>query len=225
MTFSDYMRNAIRLAALMQLPVVYQFTHDSILLGEDGPTHQPVEHLAALRVIPNLTVIRPADTNEVKGAWVCALESKQPVALILSRQGLPDLVGTAVESVRKGAYILEDASAEVIDVCFLATGSELALAIDVAKKLTARGLAIRVVSMPSFELFERQALSYKESVLPKSVRRYCSIEAQSSWGWHKYIGQDGIAISVDEFGLSAPQKDIAQHFGFTVDGVISKLGL
>lgn len=221
LTFSDYMRNAIRLAALMKVPVIFQFTHDSILLGEDGPTHQPVEHLASLRAMPNLTVLRPADGTEVKGAWAHALRSPVPVALILSRQGLPDLDGTDYDHVSKGAYVVSgDASS--VNVCLLATGSELSLALDVAEGLREQGKSVRVVSMVSFELFNAQSKEYQDSILAGADLRV-SIEAQSTFGWHQYIGLDGLAIGVDRFGLSAPIADLKNEFGFTKDGVISQI--
>jgi transketolase len=223
MTFSDYMKNAIRLAALMNLHVIYQFTHDSIFLGEDGPTHQPVEHLASLRSIPNLTVIRPADVNEVKGAWMYALSHTSPTALILSRQGLPNLDTTSPDAVFKGGYVIKEGSKPTIDFCILATGSELHLALNVASELENKGRSVRVISMVSFEIFDQQNDVYKQSVLGGDVKRYVSIEAQSSFGWHKYIGRDGIAISIDSFGLSAPASDLAKHFGFTVPDIVQKL--
>ncbi len=223
LTFSDYMKNAIRLAALMKLQVVYQFTHDSIFLGEDGPTHQPVEHLAALRSMPDVTVIRPADEKEVKGAWLFALTHQAPTALILSRQGLPSLENTSVDGVRKGGYIVRKEKSNAVDFCILATGSELHLAVQTADELEQNhGKSVRVVSLVSFENFDKQDKAYRESVLGQATR-YVSIEAQTSFGWHKYIGKDGVAISVDTFGLSAPAKDLARHFGFTVPQILEKL--
>jgi transketolase len=223
LTFSDYMRNAIRLSCLMSLPVIFQFTHDSIYLGEDGPTHQPIEHLASLRAIPNLTLIRPADTNEVKGAWSVILKSDSPVALSLSRQNIEELPNSSFELVSKGAYIVKKESKNIIDWCILSSGPEVALALKVAAKLEAEGKSIRVVSFPSFELFEKQDKKYKQDILPNEAQNYCSIEAASSMGWHKYVGKDGVCISIDEFGLSANANDLAQHFGFTVDQIIKKL--
>lgn len=223
MTFSDYCKNAVRLAALMNLRVIYQFTHDSIFLGEDGPTHQPVEHLAALRAIPNLTVIRPADTTEVKAAWITALKNTGPTALILSRQGAPDLDTTSIDDAQKGAYILHKSDSDTIDFCILATGTEVALAKDVCDTLEAQGKTVRLVSVPSFELFNAQDNPYQDKVLGGNVTQYVSIEAQSSFGWHQYIGRDGIAISVDTFGISAPAKDIAKAYGFTTDAIVEKL--
>ena len=222
-TFSDYMKNAIRLSALMNLPVVYQFTHDSILLGEDGPTHQPIEHLASLRSIPNLTVIRPADNTEVKGAWVQALESKNPTALVLSRQGLANCEGTSAEAVSKGAYIVKEASNNsAIDLSILATGSELALALDVANELESNGDSVRVISMASFELFDKQSKDYQNTVLSKQSKTFMVIEAQTSFGWHKYVGRDAICITVEDFGLSAPAADLKEQYGFTKEAVIKR---
>jgi len=222
LTFSDYMKNAIRLAALMKQNVIYQFTHDSILLGEDGPTHQPVEHLASLRSIPGLTVIRPADSTEVKGAWLKALEINGPVALILSRQGVPDLESTSIDGLSRGGYILHEASKSSIDYCILSTGSEVSLALDTASTLEAQGKSVRVVSIPSFELFKKQGQDYIDTILG-DASQYVSIEAQSSFGWHQFVGRDGITISVDEFGLSAPAKDLAEEYGFTVEKIINRL--
>jgi transketolase len=223
LTFSDYMKNAIRLAALMNLGVVYQFTHDSILLGEDGPTHQPVEHLASLRSIPNLTVIRPADGTEVKAAWKTALESENPVALILSRQGLPELNTSSFEDAQKGAYIVKKESKDTLDHCIIATGSEVSLALDVAEQLETDGQSVRVVSMPSMELFDKQDKTYQNAILPETVRKYSVIEAQSSFGWHKYIGKDCVTFTVDSFGLSAPGNALKEEFGFTTAHITQTL--
>ena len=223
LTFSDYMRNAIRLAALMKLPVIYQFTHDSIFLGEDGPTHQPIEHVASLRAMPGLTVVRPADANEVKGAWMHALKSHTPTALILSRQNLPILPQTRIDGVARGAYILLRESQPTIDYALFATGSEVPLALQVAEALIQKGKSVRVISIPSFEIFEQQDPTYRETVLGGNIAKRVSIEALTSFGWHKYIGSDGISISVDTFGMSAPAKDLAIHFGFTVEKILGKL--
>jgi transketolase len=223
LTFSDYMKNAIRLAALMNINVIYQFTHDSILLGEDGPTHQPVEHLASLRSIPNVTVLRPADTTEVKAAWSIALQAENPVALILTRQGVPDLDNSNFDSVKKGAYILKEATSSKIDYCFIATGSEVSLALTVAEELESDGKSVQVVSMPSFELFDAQKKEYQDSILPPAIKQFISIEAQSSFGWHKYVGRDGLCISVDSFGLSAPAKDLKEIYGFTKEAILEKI--
>ncbi|MBG90958.1 MAG: transketolase [Actinobacteria bacterium] len=222
-TFSDYMKNAIRLAAIMRVPVIYQFTHDSVLLGEDGPTHQPVEHLASLRATPGITVIRPADGNETKGAWSVALRSKEPVAIVLSRQKCPKVVGTQQGEIKNGAYIIKDSENTELDFCLLATGSELSLAIEVADQLSQKGItSVRVVSVPSFELFNEQTREYRNKILG-NARQYCSIEAQSSFGWHQYIGRDGITISMDRFGASAPESDLREKFGFTANAITKKL--
>lgn len=226
LTFSDYMRNAIRLAALSNYHVIYQFTHDSIFLGEDGPTHQPVEHYAALRSIPHLHVFRPADSHEVKGAWIEAVKYKGPTALIFSRQKLPLLSETQKyslsEGVGRGAYILKKET-KACDFVLLATGSEVSLALDVAKALEKHGKSVRVVSMPCWELFEKQSHAYKESVIGSSTGVKVSIEAGVSLGWHKWIGSDGIAICMEGFGASAPAGDLAQEFGFTVDAILERL--
>lgn len=225
LTFSDYMRNAIRLASLMKEHVIYQFTHDSIFLGEDGPTHQPIEHLAALRAIPNLDVIRPADANEVKMSWIAALRYHAPTALILSRQNLPELAQTKVsyaDGVGRGAYILKKESRKP-DFTLVATGSEVHLALDVAAELEKLGKAVRVISMPCWEIFDRQPQEYKESVFGGNLGRRVSIEAATDLGWHKYIGSDGIAICMETFGASAPQKALAAEFGFTVESILDRI--
>lgn len=225
LTFSDYMRNAIRLAALSKIQVIYQFTHDSIFLGEDGPTHQAVEHLAALRAIPRLHVIRPADSHEVKMAWIAALKYRGPTALILSRQNLPDLEGTNVsyeQGMGKGAYIVKKETATP-QFTLMATGSEVSLAIDVAAALEKRGKAVRVISMPCWQLFEAQSDAYKASVLGGNIGKRVSIEAAVSFGWHKWIGPEGVAIALDTFGESAPASDLAQEFGFNVDAILARL--
>lgn len=225
LTFSDYMRNAIRLAALSKVKVIYQFTHDSVFLGEDGPTHQPIEHLAALRAIPNLQVIRPADSREIKMAWLAALQYKGPTALILSRQNLPDLQGTDVpfaQGVGKGAYIVKKETG-LPQFTLFATGSEVSLAIDVAAALEKRGKSARVVSMPCWEIFEKQSDDYKASIVGGNIGKRVSIEAATSFGWAKWIGHDGIAISIDRFGESAPASDLAAEFGFNVDAILDRL--
>lgn len=219
MVFSDYMRPAVRLGALMDLPTLYIFTHDSVGVGEDGPTHQPVEHLAALRAIPNLTVIRPADANETVGAYRAIMESRGPVALVLTRQDLPVLDPTTVGDVRKGAYVLFD-SAPKPEVILIGTGSEVQLALAAGRQLAAEGIAVRVVSMPSQELFTRQPLEYRQSVLPPNVRKRVSIEAGVGMGWHRWVGDEGVIISVERFGASAPMKVIYQHFGLTTEAVV-----
>ncbi len=226
LTFSDYMRNAIRLAALMKVRVIYQFTHDSIFLGEDGPTHQPVEHYAALRTMPNLHVIRPGDANEVKMAWFAALKYQGPTALILTRQNLPEIPGTDcayMDGVGRGAYIVKREKGGAPEFTLIATGSELHLAADVAQELEKLGKRVRVVSMPCWELFERQPVDYRESVLGGQIGRRVSIEAGVEIGWHKYIGRDGIAISQDSFGLSAPASALAREFGFTTESILERI--
>lgn len=225
LTFSDYMRNAIRLASLMKAHVIYQFTHDSIFLGEDGPTHQPIEHFAALRAIPQLNVFRPADANEVKMSWIGALRSEGPAALILSRQNLPELPHTKVpyaEGVGRGAYILRKESRKP-DYMLVATGSEVHLALDVADALEKHGKAVRVISMPCWELFENQTSEYKSSIFGGDLGRRVSIEAGVELGWHKYIGMDGTAICMEGFGASAPASDLAKEFGFTVDSILERI--
>jgi len=226
LTFSDYMRNAIRLAALMKEKVIYQFTHDSILLGEDGPTHQPVEQIASLRAIPHLQVIRPSGVHEVKMAWYAALTYEGPTALILSRQKVKEIPETHVpyeEGMMKGAYIVHKEKAPSIDYTLVATGSELPLALDVTVELERLGKVVRVISMPSWLAFERQSDAYKKSLFGPSTGRKVSIEAASEMGWHKYIGSDGIAIAVEDFGLSAPIADLVKVYGFTVEDIIERI--
>ncbi|MGR3951540.1 MAG: transketolase [Chlamydia sp.] len=226
LTFSDYMRNAIRLAAIMREPVIYQFTHDSILLGEDGPTHQPVEHLASLRAIPHLHVIRPAGPYETKMAWYAALITPGPTAFILSRQNirtLPETERSYEEGVGRGAYILRKARSGEIDYTLIATGSEVPLAVDVADALEKLGKNVQVVSMPSWFLFEKQSAAYKKSLFGPGSGRRVVIEAASEMGWHKYIGENGIACVVEGFGASAPQQDLAKEYGFTVEAILDRL--
>lgn len=226
LTFSDYMRNAIRLASLMKLHVIYQFTHDSIFMGEDGPTHQPIEHYASLRAIPNLHFIRPADNNEVKMAWFAALKYHGPTAFSLSRQNLTIVPGTNVsyaEGVGRGAYIVKKESQGKPHFTFYATGSELALAVDVSVELEKRGKSVRVVSVPCWELFEKQNDAYKESIIGGDLGIRVAIEAGVSLGWHKFIGLDGIAICQETFGASAPASALAKEFGFTVEAVLERL--
>ena len=225
LVFSDYMRNAIRLAALQKARVIYQFTHDSILLGEDGPTHQPIEQLASLRAMPQLKVMRPADANEVKRAWFCALHSEEPVAFALSRQSLPTLEETQVpfeEGFARGAYFLKKTE-NAADFTLIATGSEVALALNVARELEKVGKAVRVISMPCWELFEQQSSAYKAELFGENSGRRVSIEAGVEQGWHKYIGTDGIAIAMESFGASAPGSALAREFGFTVDSILERL--
>ena len=225
LVFSDYMRPSVRLAALMKQPVVYIWTHDSIFLGEDGPTHQPVEHLAALRAIPNLRVFRPADANETAMAWALSLEHRNgPSAILLSRQGLPIYDETVIgKGSEKGGYVIEreegDAGPTVI---LLASGSEVATAREAAALLKEQGVGVRVVSMPCWEVFEEQDADYRESVLPRSVTARVAVEAGCSFGWDRYVGADGTAVCLDRFGASAPIKDLAENFGFTAENVAAK---
>jgi transketolase len=225
LTFSDYMRGAVRVSALSHLHTVWVWTHDSVWLGEDGPTHQPVEHLAALRAIPNLTVIRPADANETSAAWKIAVEhSEGPVALILSRQGLPILDQEAYgvsENVAKGAYVLSESDSKP-EVILIATGSEISLTLKAQKRLSERGVQTRVVSMPSWELFEQQEMSYKNQVLPSEVKARVVIEAGVSMGWHKYAGDMGRFVCQDTFGASAPYSMLIEKFGFTPERVVNE---
>jgi len=220
--FSDYLRPAIRLAALQKLPVVYVFTHDSIAVGEDGPTHEPVEHLAALRTIPGLTVIRPSDANETASAWAYALEQKEgPVALVLSRQNLPVLEATKgnKDQVAKGGYVLAEASGQP-DVILIATGSEVSLALSAKAELEKEGVSARVVAMPSRELFDRQPAAYRQAVLPDGVAKRLAIEAGISLGWDRYAGPGGKVLSIETFGASGPGGAVLEHFGFSVAGVV-----
>jgi transketolase len=225
--FSDYLRPAVRLAAIMNLPVTYVLTHDSIGVGEDGPTHEPIEQLAALRVIPNMTVIRPADANETTAAWRYALENKEgPVALVLTRQAVPNLEGTAEkarEGVARGAYVISEAPGGSPKAIIIATGSEVSLAVEAQKKLAEEGISVRVVSMPSWELFEKQPQSYKESVLPKDVKARLAVEMASPFGWERYVGDSGDILGISTFGASAPAAVIISEYGFTVDNVVSKV--
>ncbi|MEQ6390954.1 transketolase [Bacillaceae bacterium S4-13-58] len=225
--FSDYLRPALRLSALMGLPVTYVLTHDSIAVGEDGPTHEPVEQLAALRAIPNVSVIRPADANETSVAWRLALESKdQPTALVLTRQGLPILEGAnekAYEGVKRGAYTVSPAKKETPDALLLATGSEVQLAVEAQKELSNQGIDVAVVSMPSWDRFNKQDASYKEEVLPSSVKKRVGIEMASSFGWDRYVGDEGEILAIDTFGASAPGETIIEKYGFTVENVVNKV--
>lgn len=229
--FTDYLRGAIRLAAIQKAPVTYVFTHDSVAVGEDGPTHEPIEQLSSLRSIPNLSVLRPADGNEVAAAWELALESNDhPTMLVLTRQNLPVLPGTkenARNNVRKGAYVISPAKGQTPEGILIATGSEVALAIAAQEELAKAGKDVSVVSMPSFDLFEAQDEAYKESVLPKAVRKRVSVEMGATFGWERYVGLDGIALGIDHFGASAPGNTVIEKFGFTVENVVAtfnKLG-
>lgn len=224
--FSDYIRPAVRLSALMNLPVTYVFTHDSIAVGEDGPTHEPVEHLASFRAMPGLSTIRPADGNESSAAWKIAMESKDtPTMLVLTRQDLPTLEGTttdAYEKVSKGAYVVSEAQGEA-DVLLLATGSEVSLAVEAQKSLAKDGIQASVVSMPSWDLFEKQSKEYKESVLPKSVKKRFALEMGSSLGWHRYVGDEGEVLAIDTFGASAPGEKVMAEYGFTTENVVARV--
>ena len=224
LVFSDYNRPAIRIAALSKIPSIFVFTHDSIGLGEDGPTHQPVEHLAALRAIPNLVVLRPADANETSVCWRVALENKKgPSLLVLTRQALPVLDRQKyadAELAMKGAYVLKKESGEKADIILLATGSEVQLVIKAAETLENDGHSVRVVSAPSLEIFNRQPDEYKNSVLPPNQQKRIAVEAGSTLGWHKWVGSEGIIIGLDRFGVSAPYKEAYQHLGITVDTIV-----
>ena len=223
--FSEYMRPPIRLASIMKISPIFVYTHDSIGLGEDGTTHQPVEQLAALRVIPRITVIRPADANETVQAWKTAVEHKDgPVVLVFTRQGLPiidqDKYGKAT-NLEKGAYVLSEASKNP-DLILMATGSEVSLIMEAQAKLEAEGISTRVVSIPSWELFEKQSAAYKESVFPKAYRKRLAVEMASPMGWHKYTTDEGDMLGMETFGESAPADDLYKHFGFTVDNVVKR---
>jgi transketolase len=224
--FSDYLRPAMRLAALMQLGVIYVFTHDSIGVGEDGPTHQPIEQLAALRAIPRLVVIRPGDANETAVAWRVAIESRdRPVVLALSRQNVPTLDRNqfaAAAGLRRGAYVLADAIGGKPDIVLIGTGSELSLVVAAAQKLLERKINARLVSMPSWELFDAQPQDYRESVLPPSIRPRLAVEAALPLGWHRYLGDRGDVIAMERFGASAPGNVVMEKFGFTVDHVVER---
>jgi transketolase len=223
--FSDYMRPSIRLAALMDLPVTYIFTHDSIGLGEDGPTHQPIEQLMSLRSIPRLIVIRPADANEVTEAWRVILASREePIALVLSRQALPTFDRSryaSAEGVHRGAYVIADCVGTP-ELILMGTGSEVQLCIGAYERLVEEGVRCRVVSMPSWEIFEKQSPDYKENLLPSKVRNRLAVEAGTSLGWKEYVGLDGRVIARRDFGASAPIKDLLSHFGFTVERVLGE---
>ena len=223
--FSDYSRPTMRLAAIMEIPVIYIFTHDSIGVGEDGPTHQPIEQLPSLRTIPGLITLRPADANEVVEAWRIIMQLRhEPAVLVLTRQALPTLDRTryaAASGVQKGAYVLADASNGKPDVLLLATGSEVALCVEAYEKLNADGINVRVVSMPSWELFEHQPKEYRDSVIPPAVTARVSVEQTSTFGWARYVGLTGKAIGMKTFGASAPLKELTKKFGFTVENVIN----
>ena len=218
--FSDYLKAAVRLSALQGVPVTYVFTHDSIAVGEDGPTHEPIEHLAGLRATPNLVVFRPADARETQAAWHYALTSQNtPTALVLTRQNLDVEAGSSFTSVAKGAYVTYETDSD-FNTILLASGSEVNLAVKAAKELEAQGEKVRVVSVPSTELFDEQSAVYKEAILPNSVRRRVAIEMAASQPWYKYVGLDGAVIGIDKFGASAPAAQVIENYGFTVDNVV-----
>ena len=225
--FSDYLRPAIRLAALQNLPVTFVFTHDSIAVGEDGPTHEPIEQLPSLRCMPNLSVIRPADGNETAAAWKIAMQSeKTPTTLVLTRQNLPTIKGTAdtaYDGVSKGAYVISKSEKETPDALILATGSEVGLAVEAQKALLAEGINVSVVSMPSWDRFEQQSDEYKQSVLPKTVKKRLGIEMANPLGWERYTGDEGDIIGIHTFGASAPGNKIMEEYGFTVENVVAKV--
>lgn len=222
--FSDYLRAAVRLSSIMKVPVTYVLTHDSIAVGEDGPTHEPVEQLASFRAMPGVSIIRPADGNETQAAWRLAMESRdQPTMLVLTRQGLPTLENTkelAYEGVKKGAYIVSDCDQEIPDALLLASGSEVQLAVRAQEELRAQDIYVRVVSMPSWDRFNEQEKSYQEKVIPSHVKARVGIEMGSSLGWHRYVGDEGAIIAVDTFGASAPGETVIEQYGFTVENVI-----
>jgi transketolase len=223
--FSDYMRASMRLGALMEIPALYIFTHDSIGLGEDGPTHQPIEQLASLRAMPNMTVLRPGDANEVTEAYKVIMQHKHgPATLVLTRQPMPTFDRTKFGSaagVAKGAYVLVDAAGGKPDAILMGTGSEVSLCVSAYEQLTAEGIKIRVVSMPSWELFEQQDAAYKESVLPASVTARVSVEMAATFGWDRYVGPRGKMIGMHSFGASAPIKALLKKFGFETENVVA----
>lgn len=219
--FCDYLKPAMRMAALMGLPVTYVLTHDSIAVGEDGPTHEPIEQLAMLRTIPNFSVIRPADATETAAAWRLAAESKStPTALILTRQNLTTMANTSYEGVSKGAYVVSEAANDM-DGILIATGSEVNLAVAAQQQLASEGIHVRVVSMPSMDLFEKQSKEYRELILPKHVTKRMALEMGATYGWHKYVGFDGVVLGIDRFGASAPANQVIEAYGFTVENVVS----
>jgi transketolase len=220
--FSDYMRPPVRLACIMERHVIYVYTHDSIGLGEDGPTHQPIEQLSALRAIPHITLIRPADASETAEAWRAALKHKGPVALVLTRQKLPFIDRSKYASaggLARGAYVLADSPGGALQIVLMSSGSEVSLILDAQKKLEAGGIRARAVSVPSHELFARQDQAYRDSVLPKGVKRI-AIEAAHPMSWYRWVGDDGVIIGIERFGASAPAPTIYSHLGITADRVV-----
>jgi transketolase len=223
MVFSDYMKPAIRIAAISHIPSIFVFTHDSVGLGEDGPTHQPIEHLAALRAVPNLLLIRPADANETAEAWKIAIRRRDgPTALALTRQSLPTFDPYAAPRVEKGAYILASFGKKKPDVILMASGSEVSLVYEAGQKLSEDGCSVRVVSFPSWQLFEQQDEDYREAVLPRRAKARVAVEAGAGLGWERYVGPNGRIIAIDRYGASAPYKTIFEHLGFTVENIIAK---
>ena len=223
LVFSDYFKAAVRMACLMKLPIILPLSHDSFAVGEDGPTHQPIEQFAMLRSIPNMHVIRPGDAVEMAAAWKLAIESTEnPTALILTRQNVETMENSSVEGVSKGAYVIGKEENH-LDAIIIASGSEVNLAMKAKKVLLEKGIDVRVVSMPCQEFFDQQDEQYKEAVLPNAMRKRLSVEMASSFGWHKYVGLDGITMSINEFGKSAPAQDVIQSYGFTVDGVVENI--
>ena len=216
--FSDYMKNAMRMASIMNLGIPYILTHDSIGVGEDGPTHQPIEQLAGLRAVPGMIVYRPADSKEVAAGWIAAMTESHPVCLVLTRQDLPLYDKSGLDAL-KGGYIISDSEKATPDVLLMASGSEVEPCVEAQKLLKEQGVDARVISMPSFELFERQSDEYKESVMPKAVRARVAVEAAATFGWHKYVGLDGAVIGLDHFGASAPYKFLFKEYGFTAENV------
>jgi len=223
LVFSDYMRPSVRLAALMELPVVYVWTHDSVWIGEDGPTHQPVEHLAALRAVPDLHVVRPADANETVVAWRAALERRDgPTALVLTRQSLPILDRGAVSGALRGGYVLREAPDDEPEVILIATGSEVHLALEAQEQLNEEGVQARVVSMPCWACFDAQPQTYRDEVIPPAVTARLAVEAGSPMGWERYVGCQGEVVGIERFGASAPYKDLMKKFGFTAEVVAER---
>ncbi|HAD05703.1 MAG TPA: transketolase, partial [Anaerolineaceae bacterium] len=226
LVFSDYMRPAVRISALSHIPSLWVYTHDSIGLGEDGPTHQPVEHLAALRAIPNLVVIRPADANEVREAWIAAIRNRhQPTAFALTRQAVPVLDRSTfapASGLHRGAYVLADLGGAKPQIILMASGSEVALIVEAGYSLAAEGYNVRLVSFPSWELFEQQDQSYRDEVLPPSIKRRLAVEAGVAQGWHRYVGDQGRIISIERFGASAPYKKIYEEFGLTAANILNE---
>ena len=223
--FTDYMRGAMRLSALMGMPVIYILTHDSLGVGEDGPTHQPIEHLAIARATPGMLTLRPGDANEVAEAWKVVMRlQEQPALLVLTRQALPTLDRTkyaAASGLTRGAYVLAEKPGATPDVLLLATGSEVSLCVEAYEQLAKEGITARVVSMPSWDLFEKQDQAYRDSVLPPAVKARVSVEMATTFGWDRYVGASGHKIGMHSFGASAPIKALQKHFGFTVENVVA----